>query len=1856
MDVFNRALAASEVQAIYNASSAGKCGSSPPSITTQPASQSVTLGNNALFSVLAAGSRTLSYQWQLNSTNLSSATNPVLNLFDVQYANAGNYSVIISNAFGSVLSSNALLTVNAAVCTPPPSGLVSWWPGNSSAVDLAGGNNGTLQGGVSYVIGEVGQAFSFNGSGEGVVVGNPASLQLQTFTIDAWIQRSSTTKASLSSGGGLFFSYGSGGYGLGMFDNGQIVLTQVDASNVGTSVLITDTNWHHVAVTKSGSTVVFYIDGVAYPAAAYNPNFVFTSAAAIGFLADRSGNSFLGAIDEVDVFNRALAASEVQAIYNASIAGKCNGSVPPSITSQTTNQTVFAGGSAVFGVIATGSQPLSYQWQFNGTNLSGVINAVLTVVNAQTSNEGNYSVIVSNAFGSVVSSNALLTVNPSTCTPPPSGLVSWWPGNSSAVDLAGGNNGTLQGGVSYVIGEVGQAFSFNGSGEGVVVGNPASLQLQTFTIDAWIQRSSTTKASLSSGGGLFFSYGSGGYGLGMFDNGQVFLTQVDASNVGTSVLITDTNWHHVAVTKSGSTVVFYIDGVAYPAAAYNPNFVFTSAAAIGTRGDNFVGSFLGLIDEVDVFNRALATSEVQAIYNAGSAGKCGAGGPPSITTQPMSQTGLAGGNATFSVVAVGIFPLNYQWQFNGTNLNGATNSALTLVNVQSANAGTYSVTVTNAYGSTTSSGATLTVHSPPSIITQPASRTVLAGNNAIFSVVAAGDPPLGYQWLFNNANISGATTTSLTITNVQLSNAGNYSVTVTNPFASITSSNASLSVNLAGCTAPPSGLVSWWPGNSSAVDLAGGNNGTLQGGVSYVIGEVGQAFSFKGNGEGVIVGNPASLQLQNFTIDAWIQRSNTNQASLSAGGGLLFSYGSGGYGLAVDDNGQLVLSRIDISNVGSSVLITDTNWHHVAVTKSGSTVVFYVDGVAFPAAAYNPNFVFTSAAAIGFLADRSSNSFLGAIDEVDVFNRALAASEVQAIYNASIAGKCDASAPFITTQPANQAAVAGGSASFFVMVAGTSPFNYQWQFNGTNLNGATNSVFTLVNVQPVNAGNYSVTITNAYGLAASSGATLTVHSPPSITTQPASQTVPAGNNATFSVVAAGDPTLNYQWRFNGTNISGATTTSLTVTNVQLTSEGNYSVVVTNPYAFVTSSNASLSVNLAGCTAPPSGLVSWWPGNGNASDLAGGNNGTLQGGVSYVIGEVGQAFSFNGSGEGVVVGNPANLRLQTFTIDAWIQRSSTTKASLSSGGGLFFSYGSGGYGLGMFDNGQLVLSQIDVSQVLSSVLITDTNWHHVAVAKSGSTVVFYIDGVAYPAAAYNPNFVFTSAAAIGFLADRSGNSFLGAIDEVDVFNRALAASEIQAIYNAGSAGKCGAGSPPSITAQPVSQTVMAGSNATFSVVVAGIPPLNYQWQFNGTNLSSAINSALTLVNVQPANAGTYSVTIANVYGPTTSTNVTLTVNTPPLISSQPANQNVATGDTAQFSVTATGTLPLSYQWLFNGTNLTDVGNISGSATANLTVNNATMADAGTYSAIVSNSFGLATSSNAILTIIPAYELSATTAGGGLIVLNPFLSQYPSNSMVSLTATPAGGWTFLDWLDDAQGSNPSFSLIMNSPKKVVARFGTALNTATFGGGAVTVIPSMSLYPYGQTVRLVAQPQPGNYFVRWTNGAAGANNPLTLSVQNNNVTVGAIFAALTNGSNSLTVLTVGFGQATASPPGKNVFTNGATVTLTATPNAGQTFLGWSGSASGTNNPLVVTMNQNQVITANFTVRPLLTIQPTSDLQGVLLTLTGGPTNAYSILKSSDLVTWTSLQTITNVYGESQLTDEFGTNSWFFYKAVGQ
>src|SRR6185436_11589763 len=169
--------------------------------------------------------------------------------------------------------------------------------------------------------------------------------------------------------------------------------------------------------------------------------------------------------------------------------------------------------------------------------------------------------------------------------------------------------------------------------------------------------------------------------------------------------------------------------------------------------------------------------------------------PPIITGQPQGTAVLVGGTVVLSVGAIGTQPLSYQWRRDTLLIVGATNAALVLTNVQAADVGAYTVVIRNVYGTVTSFPASVTISMPPVLTSHPRSTNVLVGANVNFSASALGTPPLRYQWRFNNVNLLNATNPTLVLNNVQLTNAGLYSVLVQNAVASVVSSNATLGVS-----------------------------------------------------------------------------------------------------------------------------------------------------------------------------------------------------------------------------------------------------------------------------------------------------------------------------------------------------------------------------------------------------------------------------------------------------------------------------------------------------------------------------------------------------------------------------------------------------------------------------------------------------------------------------------------------------------------------------------------------------------------------------------------------------------------------------------------------------------------------------------------------------------------------------------------------------------------------------------------------------------------------------------------------------------------------------------------------------
>ena len=709
-------------------------------------------------------------------------------------------SVASVAAFGVALSFSIQPLSAQTSCAPVPAGLVGWWAGEGNANDNTTTNNGVLEGGVSFVPGEVGQAFSFDGVSGSVVVPDSISLRLTNqITIECWINPSRIV-GDQHIAGKLGGSGGINGYELAL--SGSTLFGQFNnpgqpwpGPSVQTEVPISTGVWNHVAWTYDQSAMRLYWNGSLVATHLIGANAIAQSSSnfQIGGVDSNPKVYFSGLIDEVSVYNVALSAAQIQTIFEAAHAGKCFAPVLPYFQIEPADQTVNAGQTVNFTASAGGTPPLAYQWQFDGTNLAGATTTLLMLANVQAGQAGVYSMVVSNAAGSVSSTNAALVVNsPPPCTPVSTGLVSWWRGQGDFTDHMGANDGALQGGVAFVAGEVGQAFLFDGVSGSVIVPDSVSLRLTNqITIECWINTSKLV-GDQSIAGKVGGSGGNNGYQLGL--SGSTLIGQFNSPGqawpqyaVESYVPIVAGAWNHVAWTYDQSLMKLYWNGslVATHLMRAAPIAQSSSDFQIGAIEGNPGVFFDGLIDEVSVYNVALSAAQIQTIFEAAHAGKCVTPVLPYFQIEPADQTVYAGQTAVFTAGAAGTSPLGYQWRFNGTNLSGATTTSLILTNVQAGQAGVYSLVASNEAGSGSSSNATLVVNPPPP------------------------------------------------------------------------------------CIPAPSGLISWWRAEGNANDAVSLNNGALVGGVTFADGEVGTAFDLDGSSQYVDVPDSPSLNpTRQVTIEA----------------------------------------------------------------------------------------------------------------------------------------------------------------------------------------------------------------------------------------------------------------------------------------------------------------------------------------------------------------------------------------------------------------------------------------------------------------------------------------------------------------------------------------------------------------------------------------------------------------------------------------------------------------------------------------------------------------------------------------------------------------------------------------------------------------------------------------------------------------------------------------------------------------------------------------------------------------------------------------------------------------------------
>ena len=224
----------------------------------------------------------------------------------------------------------------------------------------------------------------------------------------------------------------------------------------------------------------------------------------------------------------------------------------------------------------------------------------------------------------------IVVAPPFDCVDPPPDLVGWWPGDGDAADIVGVNDGTLVG-ATFAPGQVGETFAFDGVDDYVEVSDHPSLRpASSMTVDAWVfwNGPAATYNRIISKNRASFAGGIS-YQLVIVGSQLFFGISVDSTPTGSAINAVDPNsfgvnaWHHVAGTYDGTALRLYVDGLEVANQAVSGAIAYDAEPLVFGRYDGAYGEYFdGLIDEVELFDRALSTSEIQSIVAAGSAGKC----------------------------------------------------------------------------------------------------------------------------------------------------------------------------------------------------------------------------------------------------------------------------------------------------------------------------------------------------------------------------------------------------------------------------------------------------------------------------------------------------------------------------------------------------------------------------------------------------------------------------------------------------------------------------------------------------------------------------------------------------------------------------------------------------------------------------------------------------------------------------------------------------------------------------------------------------------------------------------------------------------------------------------------------------------------------------------------------------------------------------------------------------------------------------------------------------------------------------------------------------------------------------------
>jgi len=1154
---------------------------------------------------------------------------------------------------------------------------------------------------------------------------------------------------------------------------------------------------------------------------------------AVGARSSGTGvENFSGSICEIDIYTGVLTLSQITNIEAALTAAYVTPppTAPVLVANTAANPAVATvGGSDTLSAAFTGAAPISYQWRVSANasgsgavNIPGATNTTLVLNNLQLSNSGSYySLLASNAVAPYVSNSSWLQLEvvPLTASVqlaatnynPATGVWTDSSGNNNNATYSGGYTPTL---VSFVTPNGGSAVNITANEGQYFLLSSSLAYTNGYTVFAYVMPSAVNDGNRHS---LTGGSASDALEYDFYSSHQDYLLEYVADEGHGTATIPTTSFSLVDLAVNSSGAAFRFNG------ASDGNVAGVAfGAPLARIGNNHGGGdgYYGDIAEIDIYTGVLSSNQISTI-EAQLTAKYVTAGSIAIGAAAVAPTNntYAGNAVTLSAPVVGATATtSFVWQTdNGTggvsfaNISGATNTNYVLNTTSLLGTYEYQLIGTPFGGSSvTSAPVSLAVQSASAPVvladTSPNPATATVGGNETFSASFTGNLPIGYQWQVSAnpsgsgaVNIPGATNTTLLLTNLQLTNSGNYySLRATNNISPYVANSSWAQLTVVPLTALVQLIATnYEPNGGFWADSSGNGNNAYYVGTStptltfFVTSNGAAAVDVAVGGGSFLLSSPLDPS-SGYTVFAYVMPSVVSDGARHA-----LTGGSSSGALEYDFYaGHQDYLREYLQDVGSGTATIATNSFSLvdlAVNSSGAAFRLNGEPDATVAGA-----TFSSALARIGNNEGSGDSFLGDIAEIDIYNGVLSSNQISLVEAQFIANYVTVSSIVIgaaEVEPTNSI-YAGTSVTLSAPIigpTGTAAFNWQTD-NATggasfsNIPGATNTNYVLNTSNLLGTYEYQLVGTPFGGSSVTSApVTLTVQAASApmlvtdITPNPATATI--SGNETFSASFTGTLPIGYQWQVSANssgsgsvNITGATNTTLLLTDLQISNSGNYyslqasnnvsPFVANSSWAQLTVVPLVAAVQLVASNYDPVGGV-WTDssGNGNDATYSGAYNPSL---ATFVTPSGSSAVDFVSGDGSFLLNSPLDPSIG-YTVFAYVEPAGTSGRLALTGGS---SSGALEYDI---DNGkQDYLREYlqDVGSGNASIPTASFSMIDLAVNSSGGA--FRFDGASDGTVA---GATFTSPITRIGNNEGGGDGFVGQLAEIDIYSGALSSIQI-----------------------------------------------------------------------------------------------------------------------------------------------------------------------------------------------------------------------------------------------------------------------------------------------------------------------------------------------------------------------------------------------------------------------------------------------------------------------------------------------